>query len=848
MAIYFNDAPLTSIKFNGQLLDEFTFNGVQVLSAPTGFDFVYKFDGSAETSVDGDRYLSNVAVGDNPALYYWNKAAQTINDHPFVGYGAVLPVSTDIVPDAIYVDAVNGNDDTGDGSIGSPYQTLDKILSELVSQKPAVSPWIMGYPLKAKNPDGLIPTGSTIYLREGNYGEVEIKEYHNPELVTIKSYPGETATFQRVYLRSCSNWVIDGLRVDRSGLETSTSLISVTSHGYYGSSYDVTVQNCTAIGESNIDAWGEEEWSTKEKEEGIAKPNSGIYSSGLKNIKIINNTIKNVKLCIIASGSNSIIKNNTLDTFIRDGMNPGGDNTIVMYNKVINRIPSTDGNHDDMLQVSVLGSRMSIVGTLIYKNLFIGDYNRANSTSPYIQNLYGGLGQSIGCFDGPYDGWVVANNVIISSHVHAITMDHMRNSIIANNIVLKESKYESTYTPSITLIDKKGDIPEKPITNNIVKNNVVAGSINVPNTSGFNYEIGNIKKDNYSGFELALDRTIFQDYNNFDLSLTPEAVSTIGFDINDSIDVAAALEDQKMKLVSGRGLEFNGVDQYIDTNYVPDILSDFTILIPMYGDGSDQYPRHGCESSLNMCRLVTFNGSDLSVNIGSSESGVIPLGVSDGERYELAVVGEGGICSLYKDGLDLNASFSITGFSPTLNFQIACSNDDGTLEHFMSGIIDYAYFIPKALTLSEIQAHYNNPEKTLYLEAGVLKSDILDQSALDAMEAGNGFAYLMTENEGCNGNLTNICTGTTTAVSGWLSTMHTNVADHSRGIQTALLTLDANGVPTGLASIDVQEFNFIDTKASLENNGLELSDSTGTWELTKIDPVYLFDGTVRTGE
>jgi hypothetical protein len=770
MAIYFNDAPLTSIKFNGQLLDEFTFNGVQVLSAPTGFDFVYKFDGSAETSVDGDRYLSNVAVGDNPALYYWNKAAQTINDHPFVGYGAVLPVSTDIVPDAIYVDAVNGNDDTGDGSIGSPYQTLDKILSELVSQKPAVSPWIMGYPLKAKNPDGLIPTGSTIYLREGNYGEVEIKEYHNPELVTIKSYPGETATFQRVYLRSCSNWVIDGLRVDRSGLETSTSLISVTSHGYYGSSYDVTVQNCTAIGESNIDAWGEEEWSTKEKEEGIAKPNSGIYSSGLKNIKIINNTIKNVKLCIIASGSNSIIKNNTLDTFIRDGMNPGGDNTIVMYNKVINRIPSTDGNHDDMLQVSVLGSRMSIVGTLIYKNLFIGDYNRANSTSPYIQNLYGGLGQSIGCFDGPYDGWVVANNVIISSHVHAITMDHMRNSIIANNIVLKESKYESTYTPSITLIDKKGDIPEKPITNNIVKNNVVAGSINVPNTSGFNYEIGNIKKDNYSGFELALDRTIFQDYNNFDLSLTPEAVSTIGFDINDSIDVAAALEDQKMKLVSGRGLEFDGSTQYIELNgYVN--------------------------------QLIYFKDGVFTVDVIDSVLSGYQFGVNNG--------GNGIVIS-------------------------------GVVNTFIASPIEF-----DAATLEQIRL---NPEKAFYLDNNILKSDILDQSVLDAMEAGNGFAYLMTENENCSGSLTNICTGTTTAVSGWLSTMHTNVADHSYGIQTALLTLDANGVPTGLASIDVQEFNFIDTKASLENNGLELLDSTGTWELRKVDPVYLFDGTVRTGE
>jgi hypothetical protein len=293
-----------------------------------------------------------------------------------------------------------------------------------------------------------------------------------------------------------------------------------------------------------------------------------------------------------------------------------------------------------------------------------------------------------------------------------------------------------------------------------------------------------------------------------------------------------AQEKQDIKLVSGRGLQFNGVDQYIDTNYVPDILSDFTILIPMYGDASGQYPRHGCESSLNMCRLVTFNGSDLLVNIGSSESGVIPLGVSDGERYELAVVGTGGVCSLYKDGLDLYSSFNITGVSPTLNFQIACSNDDGYLENFMGGIIDYAYFIPKALTLSEIQAHYQNPEHTVYLENGVLKSDILPQATLDSMAAGNGFAYLMTENENCSGYLTDICTNTTSAVINWSSTMHTNVADHSHGIQTALLDQDIFGVPTGLTSIDVQAKDFADAQTQFSNeNGLALTDNEGTLEL-----------------
>jgi hypothetical protein len=102
------------------------------------------------------------------------------------------------------------------------------------------------------------------------------------------------------------------------------------------------------------------------------------------------------------------------------------------------------------------------------------------------------------------------------------------------------------------------------------------------------------------------------------------------------------------------------------------------------------------------------------------------------------------------------------------------------------------------------------------------------------MAAGNGFAYLMTENENCSGNLTNICTNTTSAVINWTSTMHTNVADHSHGIQTALLEQDANGVPTGLATIDVQATDFTDAQTQFSSeNGLTLTDNAGTWELTK---------------
>jgi hypothetical protein len=183
------------------------------------------------------------------------------------------------------------------------------------------------------------------------------------------------------------------------------------------------------------------------------------------------------------------------------------------------------------------------------------------------------------------------------------------------------------------------------------------------------------------------------------------------------------------------------------------------------------------------------------------------------------------------NGSYLTSAIDPNDFSSLSNFFIG-DREAGGVKY--SGTINHIKVIPEALDSTVINAHFNNPERTVYLENGTLKSDILPQATLDSMAAGNGFAYLLTENENCNGNLTNICTNTTSAVENWSSTMHTNVADHSHGIQTALLEQDANGVPTGLTSIDVQATDFADAQTQFSSeNGLTLTDNAGIWELTK---------------
>jgi hypothetical protein len=297
-----------------------------------------------------------------------------------------------------------------------------------------------------------------------------------------------------------------------------------------------------------------------------------------------------------------------------------------------------------------------------------------------------------------------------------------------------------------------------------------------------------------------------------------------------------SLNTQDIKLVSGRGLEFNGVDQTfnlgtmtvgnnstfiftvekvpsvnLNTRYL--ISRDYNWAIGINSNGTVSIRWHSATTYVNFSNVVV----DL--------SRPITLAIVFGNN------GEGIHTCMYKDQVGYAQGSTVVNFTTT-DMYLASR---GNVGNFSQVIFRSAINLPEySFTQQDFAAHLQNPERTVYLENGTLKSDILPQATLDSMAAGNGFAYLMTENENCSGYLTDICTNTTSAVENWSSTMHTNVADHSHGVQTALLEQDANGVPTGLATIDVQATDFTDAQTQFSSeNGLTLTDNAGTWELTK---------------
>lgn len=87
----------------------------------------------------------------------------------------IYAASANSVETAIYVDANNGDDSTGDGTAGNPYETLQHVL------------------------DNVVTGGETIALEDGSYGNIYLNEGGDifSDWVTIKPAPGAAPEIDR---------------------------------------------------------------------------------------------------------------------------------------------------------------------------------------------------------------------------------------------------------------------------------------------------------------------------------------------------------------------------------------------------------------------------------------------------------------------------------------------------------------------------------------------------------------------------------------------------------------------------------------------------------------------------
>lgn len=390
---------------------------------------------------------------------------------------------------AFYVDPVAG-DDANDGSQASPWRNLSSVLASKVETQRFEVPYSPSSQLIPKNVGAPVHGGDTIFLMDGDHGDVFLRGAHNEIPVVLASAPGHQPVVQKLRLQAVARWRLVGLTVSQepSGQNTGrNNMVHIESHSYHGPSSDVTVEGCSLYSARDTSAWTVTDWTTL--------ADTAIHCSGPR-MRLVGNTILNVDFGVIANGHGAVIQDNTVTNFAGDGMRPGGDDMVVQFNTIKNCY-DVDGNHDDGIQVYVGPAGGSA------RNVYRGN-TIISSEDP--QQPFRGTLQGIGFFDGPYIDYVIENNVVMVEHWHGITVNDAVGCRIVNNTAVNH--YQNQFSAWIRL----GGSGNR---NNVIRNNI-SGSFQYPvGTTTFDH---NLLLSDRPGSG-ALPEDVFVDLAGLDLHL-----------------------------------------------------------------------------------------------------------------------------------------------------------------------------------------------------------------------------------------------------------------------------------------------------------------------------------------
>lgn len=388
-----------------------------------------------------------------------------------------------------YLDPVNG-DISNDGSFSSPWSTLsDVIEANLIhSYSYAPLPYSSNSGLVDKNPSGPIAAGDTLMLREGLHGYIFLQNYINEFPIVIKRYEDETPILEGVNLQACKNWVFDGVDISSEPYEyyLNETLFFIESHGWQGPSSHIEVNNCKIYSTSTP-------WSTAQ--DWVDNVSSGLYINGDSCIAR-NNTIENINMGLICAGDYIVAEGNRIINFSGDGGRILGSYISFNYNLIKNNY-KVDENHDDGIQSFAYDNVVDhneVIGNIIINS---DDEN---------QVLAGSL-QGIACFDGFFNDWFIANNIVSVDHWHGITLLGARRCTIVHNTVLDPSP---NMTPGASWIQvdnhKDGTPSEDCLVANNVANQIMVDGVTINNTTLSS-------KSEYDEH--------FEDYSTYNFSLLP---------------------------------------------------------------------------------------------------------------------------------------------------------------------------------------------------------------------------------------------------------------------------------------------------------------------------------------
>ncbi len=325
-----------------------------------------------------------------------------------------------------YVDPVAGTA-AGDGSAARPWLSLQDVIDHQVETRTweAPLPYTEGKNLVPVNPAAPVRAGDTIWLRPGDYGALVIRSAYNSAPITIAAEAGGVPRFSNVLVQSSQYWILRGFAVSPSYAATysRSTIVTVENHNWRGPAYDIVIDGFDIFSVPDEAVWPlASDWDTKAA--------NGLSTSAART-RVSHCRLRNTNFALAMEGRGSRAEYNTIDGFSGDGLRGLGDDEVFEYNLVKNR-RNVNTNHPDGFQSWSVGT--GGVGTGVVRNVTLRGNVFIAYESPSIP--FAGTIQGIGCFDGTYEGWIVENNVVITTHYHGISLYGARHSRIVNNTVV----------------------------------------------------------------------------------------------------------------------------------------------------------------------------------------------------------------------------------------------------------------------------------------------------------------------------------------------------------------------------------------------------------------------------
>ena len=350
-----------------------------------------------------------------------------------------------------FVDPVEGDDSSGDGTSENPWASIQSVIDNRVDCTDR-----FGNP---RNPGAPIQGGDAIVLRgaTGHDPDLEITGCYNSAWVTLRSASPGAARLRSVHFRGSGFWRLDGLDFlhDGGGI-----MVRVEDHGSHGPAANLHILNShfTSGDLPTIQDWFDH-----------VSDGMRLYSDEGPVVARCNE-MTGVAMGFVAAGDRIDIIRNTVEFFSRDGIATGGHFNRFIGNRIYDSVALGDGHHDDFFQSHMGANPDTSSDVEVTGNFFLNRY-----PSEQTPGTFGPTQCLSGFEDGPKVRLRITNNVCKADHWHGITWYDTNDSVIVNNTVVGGSDYPglpdgSDSWPSRTWISIEG-------TGNVVRNNITTRNL-----------------------------------------------------------------------------------------------------------------------------------------------------------------------------------------------------------------------------------------------------------------------------------------------------------------------------------------------------------------------------------